>query len=403
MRPQYEVADVIRSFLPQMDSTKMLGHHRKTLSAVQRCRTAELGGHLDECNGCGHLRISYNSCRNRHCPKCQGLNKETWIVQQEDMLLPVAYFHVVFTLPHELNEWCLYQPKFMYNLLFQAAWHTLKTFAKDPKWLHAKTAATMVLHTWSQTMMLHPHVHCIVPNGGLTKEAKWQFPKRSNGKREGNFLFPITAMNKVYKGYFLAQLKAAIEQGQLPLPPDFPMEKKYQAWKEVLYKKEWVVYTKKPFAGVKQVVNYLARYSHRVAITNHRIKNITDSEVMFAYKDYKDGAKKKVMTLSGKEFLRRFCLHLLPHGFRKVRQYGFCSNASKSKLLNQARVALGEKTRSLLTRKERKAKAQQRLFGDATDQCPCCKKGTLIPIYSWEAAFRNKAPPILTTSRKSKK
>lgn len=397
MRGQYEVADVIRQFLPQMKQKKMLVHHRKTLNALQRCRTAELGGHIDECNGCGHLRISYNSCRNRHCPKCQGVKKETWIVQQEDMLLPIAYFHVVFTLPHELNELCLHQPKFMYNLLFQAAWHTLNTLSNDPKWIGGKTAATMVLHTWSQTMVLHPHLHCIVPNGGLTKEANWQFPKRGNN----NFLFPIAAMKKLYKGFFLSQLKSAIEKGELPLkellPSNFPFGKNYKKWKDELYKKQWVVYTKKPFAGVKHVVNYLARYSHRVALTNYRIKKISDSEVVFQYKDYKDGAKKKLMTLTGTEFLRRFCHHILPHGFRKVRQYGFLSNASKSKLLQQARQALGEKQKRLLTRKERKEKALERLFGEKVNRCPCCEKGIMMGIYSWEATYKktkNKSPPI---------
>ena len=167
MRPKYEVADIIRQFLPQMNKKKMRVHHKRTLSALEKCRTAALGGHIDACDECGHLKISFNSCRNRNCPKCQGLNKEMWIIQQEDMLLPVAYFHVVFTLPHELNELCLHQPKFMYDLLFKAAWHTIDTLAKDPKWLGAKTAATMVLHTWSQTLVLHPHVHLIVPNGGL--------------------------------------------------------------------------------------------------------------------------------------------------------------------------------------------------------------------------------------------
>jgi len=398
VRPKYELADVIRQFQSHLDASKMLVHHRKTLNALQRCRTAALGGHLDECNGCGHLRISYNSCRNRHCPKCQGVNKEMWIVQQEDMLLPIAYFHVVFTLPHELNELCLHEPKFMYNLLFQSAWHTLKTLSNDPKWLGAKPASTMLLHTWSQTLVLHPHVHCIVPNGGLTKQGntfRWQFPKRSNGK--SNFLYPVAAMKKIYRGYFMAQLKQAIERGELPLPPNFPFGKKYKKWKDLLYQKDWVVFTKKPFSGVKQVVNYLARYSHRVALTNYRIKKITATDVVFQYKDYKDGAKKKLMKLSGREFLRRFCLHILPHGFRKVRQYGFLSNASKSKLLQQARLALGEKQKDLLTRKERREKALQRLFGEKENRCPCCKKGILVGIYSWESTFakaKNKSPPI---------
>jgi len=397
MRCDYEVADVIREFLPQMDKRKLLVHHLKTLSALQQCRTSALGGHIDECNVCGHMGISYNSCRNRNCPKCQGVNKEMWIVQQEDMLLPIAYFHVVFTLPHELNELCLHQPRYMYNLLFQSAWHTLNTLSNDPKWIGAKTAATMVLHTWSQTLVLHPHVHCIVPNGGLTKEGEWQFPKRGND----NFLFPVAAMKKLYKGYFLSQLKAAIKKGALQLPPNFPKGKNYKNWKDVLYQKDWVVYTKKPFGGVKKVVNYLARYSHRVALTNHRIKNIEKTGVIFQYKDYKDGAKKKLMRLSGTDFLQRFCLHILPHGFRKIRQYGFISNASKSKLLNQARLALGEKVRKLLTRNERKAKALERLFGEKENRCPCCEKGMMVGIYSWEGAYKktkNKSPPAIYKS-----
>lgn len=388
MRPTHEVADIIKKFLPQMDKTKMPIHHQRTLSALERCRTAALGGHIDACDECGHLQISFNSCRNRNCPKCQGLNKETWIVQQEDMLLPVAYYHVVFTLPHELNELCLHQPRFLYDLLMKAAWHTINTLANDPKWLGAKTAATMVLHTWSQTLVLHPHVHLVVPNGGLDKEGNWQFPKRGNG----NFLFPVVAMKKIFKGFFMAALKKVIAGGMLTLPPNFPFGYHYKLWKNELYKKDWVVYTKKPFSGVKQVVAYLARYSHRVAITNHRIKNIEDGVVTFQYKDYKDNAKKKLMSLKGTDFLQRFCLHILPQNFRKIRQYGFLANACKAKSLNQARSSLGAKVRQLLTRKERKELAKKRLFGDKTDACPCCENGKMVTFIIWE---RNKAPPFL--------
>ena len=388
MRPKHEVADIIKQFLPQMTIEKLTNHHKRTLSALERCRTAALGGHIDTCEDCGHLRISFNSCRNRNCPKCQGLNKETWIVQQEDMLLPVAYYHVVFTLPHELNELCLHQPRFMYDLLMKAAWHTINTLANDPKWLGAKTAATMVLHTWSQTLVLHPHVHLIVPNGGLDKEGNWQFPKRGNG----NFLFPVVAMKKIFKGFFMAELKKVIAGGMLTLPPNFPFGYHYKLWKNEFYKKDWVVYTKKPFSGVKQVVAYLARYSHRVAITNHRIKNIEDGVVTFQYKDYKDNAKKKLMSLKGTGFLQRFCLHILPQNFRKIRQYGFLSNACKAKSLNQARSSLGAKVRQLLTRKERKELAKKRLFGDKTDACPCCENGKMVTLIIWE---RNKAPPFL--------
>ncbi|MEM6379266.1 MAG: IS91 family transposase [Bacteroidota bacterium] len=388
MRPKYEVADIIRQFLPQMNQQKLTSHHRRTLGAIQKCRTAELGGHIDVCDTCGHLRISYNSCRNRNCPKCQGLNKEMWVIQQEDMLLPVAYFHVVFTLPHKLNELCLHQPKFMYDLLMKAAWHTIKTLAKDPKWLGAKTAATMVLHTWSQTLILHPHVHVIVPNGGLDKDGNWCFLKRGTG----NFLFPQKAMQKVFQGYFMAQLKATIESGLLTLPPNFPFGYAYKKWKDGLYSKDWVVYTKKPFSGVKKVVGYLARYSHRVAITNHRIKKIDEQTVTFEYKDYKDNAKKKLMTLKGTDFLQHFCLHILPQGFRKVRQYGFLANAAKAKSLALARKSLKAKVAVLLTRKERKALAKKRLFGEQADQCPCCNAGKMQIWLVWQP---NKAPPFL--------
>lgn len=381
-----EVAQLIRQFMPQLEQTAYLEQHRYTLEAIRDCRTAAMGGHLDACDACGNIRISYNSCRNRHCPKCQGIRKEMWIIQQQDMLLPVSYFHVVFTLPHEFNPLCLYQPRILYSLLFQSAWQTLRTFALDPKWLGAKTAATMVLHTWSQTLILHPHVHCIVPNGGLTKEGKWQFPKRG----KDNFLFPVSAMKKVFKGIFMSKIKRAIEAGLIRLPNEFPFGRAYKTWKDKLYQKDWVVYTKKPFSKVANVIDYLGRYSHRVAITNHRLQKIEKGTVTFEYKDYKDGAKKKSMPLEGTEFLRRFCLHILPKGFRKIRQFGFLSNAGKAKNLAKAKRALGVKVDRLLTRKERRIIAIQRLFQQPQNQCPCCKKGKMITLEIWQ---KNKSPP----------
>ena len=387
MRPQLEVAHVIDRFFDQLPDHKLTTHHRRTLRALQACRTASLGGHVDACDSCGHLRISYNSCRNRHCPKCQGLNKEMWTIQQEDQLLPTSYFHVVFTLPHELNGLCLHNPRFMYDLLLRAAWYTLNKFAHDPKWLGAKSAATMVLHTWGQTLVLHPHVHCIVPNGGLTADGIWQLAKRGNA----NFLYPVKALKKVFKAFFLKQMRLVLEQGLLILPSDFPPNTQaYYDWKENLYAKDWVIFTKKPFAGVKNVVKYLARYSHRVAITNHRLKTMDDHAVQFVYKDYADAARKKVMTLSGKDFLQRFCLHILPQGFRKVRQYGFLANACKANDLATARKALGQKQKQLLIRTVRKELAKKRLFGSKKDRCPCCQKGKMILVFTWSA---NKDPP----------
>lgn len=389
MSGQLEVADVIRRFLPRLDRTRLPAHHQRTLRALMQCRTAALGGHIDECNECGYIRISYNSCRNRHCPKCQGVNKESWIIMQEDMLLPVVYFHVVFTLPHELNPLCLHNPKVLYDLLFKSAWHTLNTLAKDEQWIGAQTAATMLLHTWSQTLVLHPHLHCIVPNGGITKQGEWQFPKRG----VNNFLFPVKAMQKIYRGYFLANLKRKIKTGAIKLPKDYSQGKSYQKWLDDLYEKSWVVYAKKPFSGVKKVIDYVGRYSHRVALTNHRIQSIGADTVSFTYKDYKDGAKRKLMTLEGAEFLRRFCMHILPKGFRKVRQYGFLSNASKKKKIAIARAALQQKHTALLDRAQRKAKALTRLFKAPQDQCPCCGEGKLITIFGWDGGS-NLPPPI---------
>ena len=386
MRATYEVADIINTFYDEAFGMRIPRHHQRTLNALQACRTAALGGHVDACDACGNMRISYNSCRNRHCPKCQGLQKEMWAIQREEELLPVAYFHVVFTLPHELNGLCLHNPRFMYDLLFESAWYVLHKFGRDPEWLGAQTAATMVLHTWGQNLQLHPHVHCIVPNGGINKRGTWQNARKGNSQ----FLYPVPAMNQVYKAYFLKRLRQHLERGELSLPNNFPTPKDYYYWKERLYKKDWVVYAKPPFGGVENVVKYLARYSHRVAIANQRIINITEEHVSFGYKDYKDGARQKVMTLTGAQFLQRFCLHILPNRFRKIRHFGFLSNAAKKKRLNQAKQALLKKQHNALTKAQRKALAAQRLFSNNASLCPCCKQGRMVIV---EILLPNKDPP----------
>ena len=243
MRPTLEVADIINRFYCESFRQGIPVYKQRALGALSQCRTAALGGHIDACDSCGHNKISYNSCRNRHCPKCQGLQKEMWAIQREEELLPIAYFHVVFTLPHELNALCLFNPRLMYDLLFESAWYVLQTFAHDLKWLGAKSAATMVLHTWGQKLTLHPHVHCIVPSGGLAVDGKWQRPRRGNS----NFLYPVLAMNKVYKAYFLKRLREYLKANELKLYQGFPIGNSYNKWKENLYKKEWVVYTKTSF------------------------------------------------------------------------------------------------------------------------------------------------------------
>ncbi len=371
-----------------MDKHKMPVHHLRTLSAIARCRTAQLGGHIDQCGSCGHLRISYNSCRNRHCPKCQGINKEMWIIQQEDMLLPVVYYHVVFTLPHELNLLSMYNPRRMYDLLFESAWYTINTLANDPKWIGANTAATMLLHTWSQQLSLHPHLHCIVPNGGLTPDGQWKFPNRS----KNNFLMPVEAMVKMFKGYFMQQLMCKVKANQVNIPNGYFNQFGGQTiWRRLLYKKAWNVFTKKPFSTSKHVINYLGRYSHRVAMTNRRIIAIDHNNVSFEYKDYRNKAQKKTMTLSGTEYLRRFCLHILPPNYRKVRYFGFIANATKAKSISIARQALKVKHHKLLNKQQRKQLALLRLFGTTDiNQCPCCKKGRMEMIITIN---KNRPPP----------
>jgi len=352
VRQTCELSDILREYLTWDNSAKLPMDQLKVMSAISRCRTAELGGHVDACDNCGHLRISYNSCRNRHCPKCQGLNRESWVVMQEDMLLPVAYYHVVFTLPHELNLLCIYNPRELYHLLFSASWHVLNTLGKDNRWVGGQLSVTMLLHTWSQTLQLHPHIHSIVSNGGLNDQGNWSYPKRS----KSNFLFPVNAMKKIYKGYFMEHLVQKIAKEQIIVPQNYYKENggSYKKWKDALYKKDWVVYTKKPFSGVKHVIDYLGRYSHRVAITNGRIKQLRDQRVIFSYKDYKDNAKKKTMELSIEEFVRRFRLHILPSG-------------------------LGQKHEELMNKAQRKEKALARLNINF-DQCPKCKKGKMLKL-----------------------
>jgi len=276
----------------------------------------------------------------------------------------------------------------MYNLLFRAAWHTLSTLAKDPQWIGAKIGATMILHSWSQSLGLHPHVHCIVPNGGLTQSSTWQFPK----KGRHHFLFPVVAMKKIYKGFFMRKLKEMISSNQIILPEAYlSAYGDYRRWKNHMYRKSWVVFTKKPFSQSKHVINYLGRYSHRVAITNHRIQYINDEHVDFSYKDYKQAGVKKMMRLSIKEFIRRFRLHILPPHFRKVRTYGILSNASKAKDILAARKALGYKHRALLNRSERKDLAIERLFGQQDiNDCPVYQGGNMKMIF---AINHNRPPP----------
>lgn len=355
MHPAYEVADVLRAHWPEVERHPHINTWQlRTLSAVRRCRTADMGGHIDACTECGTLRISYNSCRNRHCPKCQGNKREQWIQARERELLPVPYFHLVFTLPDLLNPLAMHQPKEVYDTLFETAWSTIKTFGNDQKHLGAKTGMICILHTWGQTLSLHPHLHCIVPGGGLTNEKFWK-TARSNGK----FLFPVKAMSAVFRAKFKETLHEKIPELEKNLVNG-------------LFKKNWVVYAKRPFGNPMSVIEYLGRYTHKIAISNHRLLSIENGKVTFSYKDYRKGAQKQEMTLDGMEFIRRFSLHILPKRFVRIRHYGILSSTGKKAAIPEIKKQLPEKP---LMKKE--PKKMQRFNPKL---CPCCKTETMVTI-----------------------
>ncbi len=352
-----EVADVIKHLANQIESIGLNTWQLRTLSAIKKCRTAELGGHIDACDDCGKHYISYNSCRNRHCPKCQGKNREAWINKREEELLPVPYFHVVFTLPDAINPLAMHLPRCVYDILFEAAWETLQQFGKNKG---VQMGMVSILHTWGQNLSLHPHLHCIVPGGGIDKNGNWQ-PLRADGK----FLFHVKALSKVFRAKYCAKLKKA----------DLLQ---YQNIREELWEKDWVVFAKRPFGSAHAVVEYLGRYTHKIAISNNRIKEIGKDTVTFTYKDYKQKAQKKEMTLSHAEFIRRFALHILPKGFVKIRHYGFLSSTWKRKKLNALQHKLGV---SLPIKEPEKP--------IPLPKCPHCKTGNLRTIL----VFDKRGPP----------
>jgi hypothetical protein len=380
-RPRWEVADVLRRFGAEFyKEFPQSAHVQRTLSALERCRTALLGGHVESCDTCGAIRIAYNSCRNRHCPKCQAIEREAWILARESELLPVRYFHVVFTLPAQLNVLAIHEPALCYDLLFDSAWETMQTFARDPKHLGAQTGMTAVLHTWGQNLSLHPHVHCIVPGGGLTKSNQWQ----NAGRGSERFLFPVKAMSRVYRAIYLRKLRWHLQHHALDLPIEISTKAEQKTWMETMYRQKWVVYAKRPFGGPKQVIEYLGRYTHKVAISNHRLLDISEPGVRFAYKDYRHAGTKKEMTLSGPEFLRRFAQHILPPGFRRMRHFGILANSTKRCALAACRIALGVVSAPDVcapSRAERRRLARIKLIGNQSTQiCPCCKTGHMHSI-----------------------
>lgn len=341
MMPPLELADVLRAYTPAfLDAygDTVSPEQRRALRDLVRCRTAELGGHVEQCDGCGHQQIAYNSCKNRHCPKCQAAARAAWLDERAAELLPVEYFHVVFTLPCELSQVALQNPRLVYGTLLQASAQSLLQLARDPRHLGAQIGFVSVLHTWGQNLHLHPHVHCVVPGGGLSLEGdRWV------GCRPG-FLLPVRVLGRLFRGKFLAMLGRAFDRGQLGFHGQQQHLADPRAFHELLRgceQKEWVVYAKPPFGGPQQVLKYLARYTHRVAISNGRLVKVEDDRVHFLWKDYADGNRQKVMALGAVEFIRRFLQHVVPLGFVRIRHYGLMGNRVRAANVERCRTLLG--------------------------------------------------------------
>jgi hypothetical protein len=339
-RPPFEVADIVRRhgdrFL-ETHSAWVTGAHRRVLRAIAQCRTAALGGHRDRCAQCAQPALSYNSCRDRHCPKCLTAARNTWVAAREEELLPVGYVHIVFTMPEPLARLALANKRVVYDLLFQAAADTLRQVAANPKRLGADVGGLMVLHTWGQRLQYHPHVHCVVPMGGLSTDGTRWIHARPR------FFLPIPVLRKLFRGKLVARLRDAYRDGRLDFPGTLAPLKPaaaFGAFLRSLYRQTWVVYAKPPYGSPGHVLHYLARYTHRVAISNHRLVDVTDDTVSFRWKDYRHGSQVRTLTLAAEEFLRRFLLHVLPKRFVRIRYFGFLASRCRTPQLAQCRQAL---------------------------------------------------------------
>ena len=393
-RPLLELADLIRTagtaFI-ERNRQWIRWPHLKVLLAIARCRTAALGGHIDECSRCRQrATISYNSCRNRHCPKCQTGARERWLAARRRELLPSRYVHVVFTLPPQLASVALQNKKVIYDLLLRASAETLLEVARDPRHLGAEIGFFSVLHTWNQKLGLHPHVHCVVAAGGLSLDhCRWI-------RSRFRFFLPIQVLRRVFRGKFVAGLRSAFQHGQLYFSDNLSLlaqPKIFAAWLRPLFRKDWVVYSKPPFGGPEYVLQYLGRYPHRVAISNHRLVSSADQKVTFRWRDSADNNEQKLMTLSLDEFLSRFLLHLLPKGFVRIRNFGFLANRRRSTLLPLCRQVLGVLPQPQIEPAVSAAKQPSPLW-----TCPNCG-GPMIVVQRFTAAqILLRSPPIPVTA-----
>jgi len=371
MRPALEVADIFRrhgAAFRQAHAEHLGRTERRVMAAIETCRTAVLGGHVERCTDCGFTRNAYNSCRDRHCPKCQGLARAEWLEARRAELLPVSYFHVVFTVPAPVADIAFHNKAVVYAILFRAAAAALRSVAADPRYLGAEIGAIAVLHTWGQTLHRHPHLHCIVPGGGISPDqTRWI------ACRPGFFL-PVRVLSRCFRDAFVCQLRDAFAAGELRLSgalADLADPATLAARLDELARSDWVVFAKPPFAGPEQVLGYLARYTHRVAIANSRLMALDDGQVSFTWKDYRQHAKTKVMTLSADEFIRRFLQHTVPDGFHRIRHIGLLANRHRTAKLAHCRELLAQPPPEPLAVR----RWQDRLYeltGQHIDICPCC-------------------------------
>ncbi|HEY6372933.1 MAG TPA: IS91 family transposase [Candidatus Sulfotelmatobacter sp.] len=381
-RPKLEVADVFRCYgeaYRQQHGASMSVAQRRVMTAIEVCRTAALGGHLERCDQCGYERNAFNSCRDRHCPKCQCLARAQWIEQRQSELLDVPYFHVVFTVPEEIAAIAYQNKEVVYGILFQATAETLKTIAADPEHLGAEIGFFAVLHTWGQNLQFHPHLHCVVPGGGLSPDGQCWISCRPN------FFLSVHVLSRLFRRLFLEALQQAFDSGQLQffhalqsLRDQHPFAQLVERMKAC----KWVAYAKRPFAGPQQVLDYVGRYTHRVAICNHRLLDIDNDQVRFQWKDYRDGGQTKTMTLSAEEFIRRFLLHVLPDGFQRIRYYGLLGNRYRKEKLDQCRRLLGMRSPAEPAHSAEKdyRDRYEELTGDSLHQCPQCKLGRMLVV-----------------------
>lgn len=395
-KTKYEIAQIIQKFLPEIKQQGGLsGHQISTLNLLAVCKTSALGGHKERCDCCGHTRIHYNSCGNRNCPICQAVNKEKWIFDRQHDLLPVKYFHCVFTVPSELYDYFRYNKKLLYDLLFKATKETLLTLGLDPKrGIGGKIGGIGILHTWTQQMGFHPHVHYIIPAGGLDGKDRWK-----HAKSKGNYLFPARVMSKLFRGKFMAQLHKFYQNGQLNLSPKLAAG--YHLMKSRVYTKDWVAYAKKAFGGPTQVLEYLGRYTHKICISNYRILKITDTHVTFRYLNRKVN-KVQYKKVTGGDFIRLFAAHILPKGFVKIRHFGILSSRTKKETLAMARKSL------CVQPSPPKVKMTTREFmimttGKDPYACPLCKKGEMVVIATLPAIRGSPVKPPMRFFAKDKK